>query len=85
MIKLLLTAVLAATPQAKPATNNVCPVLGSTVDATSKVVVVRGQEYRICCGGCDKKIMAAPDTYLQKDGTPKNAAKAMGDHMEHHK
>lgn len=83
MITLLLTAVLAATPQPKPATNTACPVLGSPVTEKSKVVVVRGQEYRVCCAGCDSKLAASPDTYLQKDGMPKNAAKGM-EKMDHH-
>jgi YHS domain-containing protein len=37
--------------------------------------VVRGQEYFLCCKGCDKKLQADPDKYLEKDGTPKNAKK----------
>jgi YHS domain-containing protein len=64
-------AALAST--AKPATNAVCPVLGGKVDAKSPKVVVRGQEYRICCMGCDSQLKANPDKYLKPDGTPKNA------------
>jgi YHS domain-containing protein len=78
MLALLLTAALAAAPTAapKPATNTACPVLGGPVSAkTTTKVVVRGQEYRICCAGCDKKLLADPDLYLEKDGTPKNAKK----------
>ena len=73
---LLALAVLAA-PQAKPApaTNTACPVLGGKVTEKSKTVVVRGHEYRICCGGCDTKLLKDPDKYLEKDGTPKNAKK----------
>ena len=74
MLKLLLAVAIAATPQAKSATNTKCPVLGGKVDAKSKTVVVRGQEYRLCCGGCDTKLAKDPDKYLEKDGTPKNAA-----------
>jgi YHS domain-containing protein len=83
MFKLLLataftgiTTTLIAAPQAKPATNTICPVAGDKVTAKSKTVAVRGQEYRICCAGCDKKLLAEPDKYLNKDGTPKNAPKA---------
>ena len=76
MLTLLLTAALAASPHAKPATNLICPVLGGKVTAKSPTVVVRGQEYRLCCAGCDKTLAANPDKYLEKDGTPKNAGKA---------
>lgn len=80
MLTLFLSVALAAAPKPVPATNTACPVLGSAVDAKSKTVVVRGHEYRICCAGCDKKLLADPDKYLEKDGTPKNAAKASGHH-----
>ncbi|WP_243305200.1 hypothetical protein [Geothrix oryzisoli] len=75
MLNLLLTLAVAATPQAKPATNTKCPVLGGKVTETSKTVVVRGQTYRLCCGGCDATLLKNPDKYLEKDGTPKNARK----------
>lgn len=73
---LLAFAVLAApAPEApKPATNTKCPVMGDKVNpAKSPKVVVRGQEYYLCCKGCDKKLQENPDKYLEKDGTPKNA------------
>ncbi len=75
MLNLLLAVAVTAAPQAKPATNTKCPVLGGKVTEKSKTVVVRGQEYRICCGGCDATLLKDPDKYLQKDGTPKNAKK----------
>ena len=75
MFNLLFALALATSPQAKPATNTLCPVLGSPVDATSPTVAVNGQSYRVCCKGCDTKLAATPLTYLQKDGTPKNARK----------
>lgn len=75
MLNLLLTAVLAATPQAKPVTNTICPVLGGKTDTKSSVVVVKGREYRLCCPACGPKLQADPDKYLEKDGTPKNAKK----------
>lgn len=84
MLTLFLTAALAAAPQAKPATNTVCPVLNSKVDAKSAVVTVRGREYRICCGDCGPKLQADPDKYLEKDGTPRNAkAPAKSGHQGH--
>jgi len=80
MLNLLLTLALATSPQAKPATNSLCPVTGEKVDAKSPVTVVRGQAYRFCCAGCDKKVLADPGKYLDKDGTPKNAEKAPSGH-----
>ena len=76
MLAPLLSLVLLAAPAAKPApaTNTVCPVLGGKVTpGKSPKVVVRGQEYYLCCPGCDKNLLADPDKYLEKDGTPKNA------------
>jgi YHS domain-containing protein len=76
MLTILISAALVAAPQAapKPAVNTKCPVMGGVVDATAKnKVVVRGQEYRLCCGGCDKLLKESPDKYLEQDGSPKNA------------
>jgi YHS domain-containing protein len=75
MLNLLLTLSMTASPQAKPATNTKCPVLGGKVTEKSKTVAVRGQEYRLCCGGCDTTLLKNPDKYLEKDGTPRNAKK----------
>jgi YHS domain-containing protein len=77
MLAPLLSLALLAAPAAKPlpATNTACPVMGGKVTAKSPTVVVRGQEYRLCCKGCDSKLAAQPDKYLHKDGTPKNAKK----------
>jgi len=76
MISLFLAAALVAAPTPKPATNTKCPVMGEKINpAKSPKVVVRGQEYFLCCKGCDKKLQADPDKYLEKDGTPKNAKK----------
>jgi len=70
MIALLLTAVLAGQPA--PATNTVCPVMGGKVTpGKSPTTVVRGRTYLLCCGGCDAKLKANPDQYLEKDGTVK--------------
>jgi YHS domain-containing protein len=73
MLNLLLTLAMTASPQAKPATNAKCPVLGGKVTEKSKTVAVRGQEYRLCCAGCDTTLLKNPDKYLEKDGTPRNA------------
>jgi len=77
MLAPLLSLALLAAPTAKPAaaTNKACPVLGGKVTEKSKTVVVRDREYRICCAGCDTKLMKDPDKYLEKDGTPRNAKK----------
>jgi len=73
---LLVLSILAA-PASKPApaTNTVCPVLGGKVTEKSKMVVVKDREYRLCCAGCDTKLLKDPAKYLEKDGTPKNAKK----------
>ena len=78
MLTTLIVATLLAAPSdaPKPATNTHCPVVGDKVNpAKGPKVVVRGQEYYLCCDGmgCDKKLLADPDKYLEKDGTPKNA------------
>ncbi|MCE1203098.1 MAG: TRASH domain-containing protein [Holophagaceae bacterium] len=77
MLTTLLSLAILAAPGAKPipATNQACPVLGGKVSEKSKTVVVRNREYRICCAGCDSKLLKDPDRYLEKDGTPKNAKK----------
>ena len=92
---LLALVVLAAPGADRPATpkppiNTLCPVMGNKVNpAKSPKVAVRGQEYLLCCKGCDKDLVANPDKYLNKDGTPKNAAKtskvpAKGGAHDHH-
>ena len=77
MLTPLLSLALLAAPGTKPApaTNTACPVLGGKVTEKSKTVAVRGREYRLCCAGCDTKLLKDPDKYLEKDGTPKNAKK----------
>ena len=77
MLTTLVSLAILAAPGAKPApaTNTACPVLGGKVTEKSKTVAVHGHEYRICCAGCDTKLLKDPDKYLEKDGTPKNAKK----------
>ena len=70
MFPLLFAALLGANPA--PATNTVCPVMGGKVTpGKSPSVVVRGRSYLLCCNGCDSKLKASPDTYLNKDGSLK--------------
>jgi len=77
MFATLLALSFLAAPAAKPApaTNAICPVLGGKVTESSKTVVVRGREYRLCCAGCDANLLKDPGKYLEKNGTPKNAKK----------
>ena len=73
-ILLIVAAVVAPAPAVKPATNTKCPVMGDKVDPRkSPKVVVKGQEYYICCSGCKGTLEKDPGKYLNKDGTPKNA------------
>ena len=70
VLPLLLTAFLVGNPA--PATNTVCPVMGGKVTpGKSPSVVVRGRSYLLCCNGCDAKLKANPDQYLEKDGSLK--------------
>lgn len=87
---LLALAMMTATQaNPAPATNTKCPVTGEAVTDKSQIVVVQGRSYRICCPGCDTKLLKDPAKYLEKDGTPKNAPKpagqAMGDMPGMHK
>ena len=68
-------ATTVAPAKAQPATNLVCPVLGTKVTEKSATVVVKGRAYRICCPPCGPKLQADPGKYLNADGTPKNAKK----------
>ena len=73
MLALFLTLTLTASPQARPATNSVCPVCASEVYRDSRTTAVGSQNYRLCCGECGKSLAKQPETYLEKDGTPRNA------------
>lgn len=54
--------------------NTICPVTGNPVTpGKSAIVKVKGREYYVCCPDCISKLQSAPDQYLEKDGTPKNA------------
>jgi len=72
-ILLALAFAVAAVAAPKPATNKLCPVLGSPVDAKSPIVVVKDQQYRICCAMCEAELNGNPDKFLKPDGTPRNA------------
>ena len=71
MLAIFITAALAATPSAapKPAVNTICPVTGDPVPANAPKAVVNGQEYKLCCGGCKKKLEKNPSAYLNPDGS----------------
>jgi len=56
---------------AKPATNTKDPICKMTVTAKSMIVVVRGQEYRVCSKHCAEALQKDPDKYLEKDGSVK--------------
>ena len=76
MLSPLIALSLLAAPAAKQATNTTCPVLGNKVTpGKSPKVAIGGQEYYLCCPGCDTKLLKDPDKYLEKNGTPKNATK----------
>jgi hypothetical protein len=73
MLNLFFALAVLTAPAPKPAVNTLCPVLGGKVDAKSPKVVVQGQEYRVCCMGCDSELKAHPEKFLKADGTPRNA------------
>jgi hypothetical protein len=73
MLSTVFALALLTAPTPKPASNTLCPVLGNPVNASSKVVVVKDQQYRICCPGCEADLKGNPAKFLKADGTPKNA------------
>lgn len=64
----------AAEPKAKPYTLDTCLVMGEKLDKDSPSVVVEGQEFKVCCKGCIKKIQADPKAYLSKLAEAEKAA-----------
>jgi YHS domain-containing protein len=70
---LLCLAVLAApaADKAKPATNTIDPICRMKTSPKDQVVVVRGQEYRVCSKHCATSLQKDPDKYLEKDGSVK--------------
>ncbi|WP_291272287.1 hypothetical protein [Geothrix sp.] len=74
MLNLLLALAVTTAPQTRPATNQICPVFGGTVNEQSQIVSVRGQDYRICCADCETMLKEKSNKYLKRDGTPKNKA-----------
>ncbi|UCD18729.1 MAG: efflux RND transporter periplasmic adaptor subunit [candidate division WOR-3 bacterium] len=46
----------------------ICPVTGDTftVHASTPVVVYKGEEYYMCCPGCDLEFMKDPEKYLDE-------------------
>jgi YHS domain-containing protein len=72
---LLTLAVLAApaADKAKPATNTIDPICRMKTTPKDQLVVVRGQEYRVCSKHCATSLQKDPDKYLEKDGSVKGA------------
>ncbi len=50
----------------KPYPIDTCLVMGDKVGADAVAVVVEGQEFKVCCKGCIKKIQKDPKGYLAK-------------------
>lgn len=59
-------------PRAYPLTT--CLVMGDAVDKDSPAVVVEGQEFKVCCKGCIKKIEKDPKGYVAKLAEAEKAA-----------
>lgn len=55
-------------PNAKPYPLDTCVVSGQKLGSMGEPVRVnhKGQEFKLCCKGCDKKFYAEPDKYLEK-------------------
>jgi YHS domain-containing protein len=72
---LLTLAVLAApaADKAKPATNTIDPICRMKTTPKDQLVVVRGQEYRVCSKHCATSLQKDPDKYLEKDGSVEGA------------
>lgn len=70
----LAAADAAADAKAKPYPIDTCLVMGEKVDKDSASVVVEGQEFKVCCKGCIKKIQADPKGYLAKLAEAEKAA-----------
>jgi YHS domain-containing protein len=59
--------------------NEVCPVLGNKVSATTKTVEYQGKVYGFCCPGCDDKFAKDPEKYIKNlsdDGKSFNKSKS---------
>ena len=54
------------TPVVKPYPLDTCVVSDEAFDGEPKVLVVEGQEIKVCCNKCKKKVLADPATYLKK-------------------
>lgn len=60
--------------KAKPYPIDTCLVMGDKLDKDAASVVVEGQEFKVCCKGCIKKIQADPKGYLAKLAEAEKAA-----------
>ena len=60
-------------PKQVRATNTICPVMGQPVKpGQDREVIVRGNYYLVCCGGCGPEMTERYDKYLDKEGRPLN-------------
>jgi hypothetical protein len=66
----------AAEVKVRPYTIDTCIVMGEKLDKDSPATVVEGQEFKVCCKGCIKKIQADPKGYLAKLAAAEKAAAA---------
>ncbi|HEY3399700.1 MAG TPA: hypothetical protein VGK03_03635 [Geothrix sp.] len=58
------------------ATNTICPVMGQPVKpGRDREVVIRGNQYLVCCDGCGPEMSEHYDKYLDPDGRPLNDPK----------
>lgn len=70
----LAAADAAAETKPKPYPIDTCLVMGDKVEKDSPSVVVEGQEFKVCCKSCIKKITADPKGYLAKLAEAEKAA-----------
>lgn len=53
--------------------NKLCPVMGGPVSGEN-FVVYEGKRYGLCCPGCDKTFLSAPEKYIARMGAKEKAA-----------
>lgn len=70
----LAAADAAAEAKPRPYPIDTCLVMGDKIGKDSPAVVVEGQEFKVCCKGCIKKIAADPKGYLAKLAEAEKAA-----------
>lgn len=66
-------------PRQSRATNTICPAMGQPVNpGRDREVVIRGNYYLVCCGGCGPELAENYDKYFDKEGRPLNDPKREG-------